>query len=213
MIKRPAQRVAVLIDTQNMYHSAKHLFDAKLNFPAIVRAATEDRQLVRAIAYVAKSKTGDEMAFFEALVGGGIELRIKEVLEFSSGAKKADWDVGMAIDAVKLAEKVDVLILMTGDGDFVPCVEYLQAKGVIVEVVAFGASTSSELRGACDLFMDISDSADQFLIRGASAHRRPVQESTGHRPTVTREAPTARDIVKPVDVQRRRPPLPPKPTK
>lgn len=211
MIKRPAQRVAVLIDTQNMYHSAKHLFDAKLNFPAIVRAATEDRQLVRAIAYVAKSKTGEEMAFFEALVGGGIELRIKEVLEFSSGAKKADWDVGMAIDAVKLAEKVDVLILMTGDGDFVPCVEYLQAKGVIVEVVAFGASTSSELRGACDLFMDISDSADQFLIRGSSAHRRSVQDSTARRPAVSHEASTARQVVMPAGMQRRRPP--PRPTK
>ncbi|MFA6161627.1 MAG: NYN domain-containing protein [Patescibacteria group bacterium] len=173
MIKRPSQRVAVLIDTQNMYHSAKHLYDAKLNFPAIVQAATEDRQLVRAIAYVAKSKTGDEMAFFEALVGGGIELRVKDVLEFSSGVKKADWDVGMAIDAVKLAEKVDVMILMTGDGDFVPCVEYLQARGVIVEVVAFGPSTSSELRGACDLFMDIADDADQFLIRGGAQHRRP----------------------------------------
>ncbi len=180
MIKRPSQRVAVLIDTQNMYHSAKHLYDSKLNFPAIVRAATEDRQLVRAIAYVAKSKTGEEMAFFEALVGGGIELRVKDVLEFSSGVKKADWDVGMTIDAVKLAEKVDVMILFTGDGDFVPCVEYLQARGVLVEVVAFGQSTSSELRGACDLFFDIAEQPDQFLIRGASSHsqlakRRPVK--------------------------------------
>lgn len=172
MIKRPAHRVAVLIDTQNMYHSAKHIYDAKLNFPAIVKAATEGRQLVRAIAYVAKSKTGEEMAFFEALVGGGIELRVKDVLEFSSGVKKADWDVGMAIDAVKLAEKVDVMILLTGDGDFVPCVEYLQARGVLVEVVAFGASTSSELRGACDLFMDISESSNQFLIRGSSRKTR-----------------------------------------
>lgn len=170
MIKRPAQRVAVLIDTQNMYHSAKHLYDAKLNFPGIVRAATEDRQLVRAIAYVAKSKTGEELSFFEALVGGGIELRVKEVLEFSSGVKKADWDVGMAIDAVKLADKVDAMILITGDGDFVPCVEYLQAKGVVVEVIAFGASTSSELKGACDLFIDISEEADQFLIRSSGRH-------------------------------------------
>lgn len=198
MIKRPSQRVAVLIDTQNMYHSAKHLFDAKLNFPAIVRAATEDRQLVRAIAYVAKSKTGEEMAFFEALVGGGIELRVKEVLEFSSGVKKADWDVGMAIDAVKLAEKVDVIILMTGDGDFVPCVEYLQARGVIVEVVAFGASTSSELRGACDLFLDISENADQFLIRGGAAR---------HRPTISQEAPTVHDIILPTHAPGRRPPI------
>jgi uncharacterized LabA/DUF88 family protein len=181
MIKRPSQRVAVLIDTQNMYHSAKHLFDAKLNFPAIVRAATEDRQLVRAIAYVAKSKTGEEMAFFEALVGGGIELRVKEVLEFSSGVKK-----------------VDAMILMTGDGDFVPCVEYLQARGVIVEVVAFGASTSSELRGACDLFLDISENADQFLIRGGAAR---------HRPTISQEAPTVHDIILPTHAPGRRPPI------
>ncbi len=174
MIKRPTQRVAVLIDTQNMYHSAKHLFDAKLNFPGVVEAATAGRQLVRAIAYVAKSKTGEEMAFFEALVSGGIELRVKEVLEFSSGVKKADWDVGMAIDAVKLSEKVDVMILMTGDGDFVPCVEYLQAKGVIVEVVAFGPSTSSELRGACDLFFDLAEDTDRFLIRSRH-HHAPVE--------------------------------------
>lgn len=196
MIKRPSQRVAVLIDTQNMYHSAKHLYDAKLNFPAIVRAATEDRQLIRAIAYVAKSKTGEELAFFEALVGGGIELRVKEVLEFSSGVKKADWDVGMAIDAAKLAHKVDVMILMTGDGDFVPCVEYLQARGVIVEVVAFGASTSSELRGACDSFFDISNDADQFLIRGGAQRRRS---------TISSEPPSTRDVVLPTE-PRRRPP-------
>lgn len=186
--------MAVLIDTQNMYHSAKHLYDAKLNFSAIVRAATEDRHLIRAIAYVAKSKTGEELSFFEALVGGGIELRVKEVLEFSSGVKKADWDVGMAIDAVKLADKVDAMILVTGDGDFVPCVEYLQAKGVVVEVVAFGASTSAELKGACDIFMDISEEADQFLIR-SQAQRRP-------RPTTKSGD---EDIIKPLlDATRKR---------
>ncbi|MFZ6015538.1 MAG: NYN domain-containing protein [Patescibacteria group bacterium] len=179
MIKRPSQRVAVLIDTQNMYHSAKNLFDAKLNFPAIVRSAAEDRQLIRAIAYVAKSKTGEEMAFFEALVGGGIELRVKEVIEYASGVKKADWDVGMAMDAVKLAEKVDVIILVTGDGDFVPCVEYLQARGVIVEVVAFGQSSSSELRGACDIFFDITEEKEKFLIlpKSGSAPRKSPGKS------------------------------------
>lgn len=176
MIKRPAQRVAVLIDAQNMYHSAKHLYDSKLNFPDVVRSATQDRQLIRAIAYVAKSKTGDEMAFFEALVEGGIELRVKDVLEFSSGMKKADWDVGMTIDAVKLAEKVDVLILLTGDGDFVPCVEYLQARGVVVEVVAFSQSASSELKGACDIFFDLSEDAGQFLIR--SGTRKTPRKTT-----------------------------------
>ena len=172
MIKREYQRVAVLIDAQNMYHSAKHLYDAKLNFPELVKAVVADRRLIRAIAYVAKSKTGEEMNFFEALVDGGIELKVKDVIEFSSGVKKADWDVGITIDAVKLASKVDVIIMLTGDGDFVPAVEYLQQHGVLVEVVSFANSTSSELEGVCDLFIDISENANDFLIKSSTRKKR-----------------------------------------
>lgn len=164
MIKHTAQRVAVLVDAQNMYHSAKHLFGARLNFGKSVETAVAGRPLVRAIAYVAKSKTGEEAAFFDALIEAKIEPKIKDVQEFSSGAKKADWDVGMAVDAVKLAEKVDVIILMTGDGDFCPLVEYLHGRGVMVEVVAFGESTNAQLRTMADSFFDLSSSR-QLLMR------------------------------------------------
>lgn len=164
MIKHVAQRVAVLVDAQNMYHSAKHLHGARLNFGKAVEGAVGGRPLVRAIAYVAKSKTGEEAAFFDALIEAKIEPKIKDVQEFSSGAKKADWDVGMAIDAVMLAEKVDVIILLTGDGDFCPLIEYLHGRGVMVEVMAFEESTNARLKEIADSFFDLSR-AREYLMR------------------------------------------------
>lgn len=165
MFKRPDQRVAIFIDTQNMYHSAKHLFSARVNFPAVVAAAVGDRRVIRAIAYVAKSKTGEEQAFFEALTQNGIELKMKDVQEFASGQKKADWDVGMTIDAVQIASKVDVIVLVTGDGDFVPLVEHLHSHGVICEVAAFEASTNAKLKEVASGFLDLASDPDLFLIR------------------------------------------------
>lgn len=169
MIKRPDQRVAVFIDTQNMYHSAKHLYSARVNFGALVDTAVDNRPIVRAIAYVAKSKTGEEQAFFDALLQSGIELKIKDVQEFSSGEKKADWDVGMAVDAISLADRVDVVILVTGDGDFCPLVQYLKSHGVMCEVVAFGESTNAHLREIADSFLDLSATPADFLIRSRPA--------------------------------------------
>lgn len=165
-MKRPEQRVVILMDTQNMYHSAKHLYGAHLNFGKLVESITAGRQLLRVIAYVATSKAGDEKGFLGALVATGIEVKSKDVIEFASGERKADWDVGMAIDAVKLAHKADCVILVTGDGDFVPLVEYLQNRGVLVEVAAFGESTSKLLREAADDYFDISHHAEELLIVG-----------------------------------------------
>lgn len=170
MIQRPSQRVAIFIDTQNMYHSAKHLYGSRVNFPALVEAAVGNRELVRAIAYVAKSKTGEETAFFEALTSNGIELKVKDVQEFASGEKKADWDVGMAVDAMAISSRVDVVVLATGDGDFIPLVQYLKANGIVCEAVAFGSSTNTHLREAVDHFLDLSENPTQFLLH--SRHRR-----------------------------------------
>ncbi len=164
MVTRLAQRVAFLIDTQNMYHSAKYIHGARLAFAKLVDLVADERPVVRAIAYVAKSKTGEEQSFFEALQGAGIELKIKDVQEFAGGQKKADWDVGMAVDAVKLGEKVDVVVLITGDGDFVPLVEYLHGRGVIVEVAAFAESTNAQLKVVADKFIDISTEGKECLM-------------------------------------------------
>ena len=176
VIKHKDQRVGIFIDAQNLYHSAKHLYDdARVNFNNILKDTVADRKLIRAMAYVISTKTGEESSFFEALGKIGIETRSKELQEFWGGAKKADWDVGLAVDAITLAPKLDAIIIASGDGDFVPLVQYLQINmGTQVEVVAFGKSSSTKLREAADDFFDLSDDPSRYLIgfTETSARRR-----------------------------------------
>jgi len=164
VIKHPAQRVGVFIDTQNLYHSAKHLYKARVNFANVLAEAVGDRTLVRAIAYVISTEAGDETSFFEALTKIGIETKVKDLQVFSDGAKKADWDVGLAVDAIKLAPKLDTVIIASGDGDFVPLIEYLDMHGVQVEVVSFGKSSSGKLKEAAHAFTDLCDNPRKFTI-------------------------------------------------
>lgn len=172
VIKHKEQRVGVFIDAQNIYHSGKNLYHSKVNFGQIVKDAVGDRTLIRASAYVISTEGGEEKAFFDALTKMGIETKTKDLQIFGSGAKKADWDVGLAIDAVKQAPKLDAVILVTGDGDFVPLVEYLQMNGCQVEVVSFGKSTSAKLIEATDDFIDLDENPRKYLIgnrRGSPA--------------------------------------------
>ena len=165
VIKHKAQRVGIFIDTQNIYHSAKNLFHAKANFAAILKDALAGRILVRAIAYVATTEGGEERAFFGALEKAGIETRTKPLQIFAGGAKKANWDIDMAMDAVKLAGKLDTIILITGDGDFVSLVEYLQnTHGTQVEVVSFRKSSSGLLVEAADDFLDLDQNPRKYLL-------------------------------------------------
>lgn len=164
IIKHKSQRVAVLIDVQNMYHSAKNLFHARVNFNEILKNAVGGRQLIRAIAYVIRTESGEEKTFFEALTKMGVETKVKDLQIFAGGAKKADWDVGMAIDAVSLGDKVDAVVLITGDGDFVPLVEFLKGGRAQVEVMAFGRSASQRLKEAADDFTDLGED-NKYLIK------------------------------------------------
>lgn len=171
VIKHKEQRVGVFIDTQNLYHSAKNLYRAKVNFGQVVKEAVDGRALIRAMAYVVTTESGEEKAFFEALGKVGIEAKTKDLQIFSGGAKKADWDVGLAVDAIKMAPRLDAVILISGDGDFVPLVEYLKTNmGCQVEVVAFGKSTSAKLIEAADDYLDLDATPRKFLIgtRGGS---------------------------------------------
>ncbi len=164
------QRIGIFIDIQNLYHSAKNLYRARVNYRELIKELTSDRQLIRAIGYVVKSEglegtaapkegmisLARESSFFEALTKTGVELRIKDLQIFPGGLKKADWDVGLAVDAIRMASFLDVIILVTGDGDFVPLVEYLKwGLGREVEVAAFGRSASSRLKEAADFFTDL----------------------------------------------------------
>ncbi|OUJ18124.1 putative NYN domain containing protein LabA family [Methanonatronarchaeum thermophilum] len=160
------QRVAVFIDSQNMYHSTKSLFNKNLDYSTILEYAVDGRKLIRAIAYVVKADTSEEETFFDALKDIGFEIKIKELKVYYDGTKKGDWDMGIAIDAMALANKVDVIILVTGDGDFTALVETLKAKGVRVEVISFKRSTSKELTEAATKYTDIEALEDQqdFLL-------------------------------------------------
>ena len=165
VIKHSGQRVGVLIDVQNLYHSAKNIYRARVNFREILKLAVSQRNLIRVFAYVVKTKTGEEKPFFEALIKLGIETRVKDLQEFYGGMKKADWDVGIVIDAVRITPSVDVLVLVSGDGDFISLVEYLKNQGKRVEVLAFGKSASSKLKEVADEFIDLGLYPEKFLLK------------------------------------------------
>ncbi|MBU3668949.1 MAG: NYN domain-containing protein [Candidatus Taylorbacteria bacterium] len=180
VIKHREQRVGIFIDTQNLYHSAKNLYHGKVNFGAIMKEAIAGRALIRAVAYVITTESEEEKNFFEALGKLGIETKTKNIQIFNSGAKKADWDVGLAVDAIKLAPKLDTIIIASGDGDFAPLVDYLKTnEGCQVEVISFGKSSSGQLRAVADDFIDMCLDPRKYIIGG----RHQPQKRRGKLPT------------------------------
>jgi len=160
----PNQRVAMLADAQNLYHSAQSLYSRNIDYSALLSKGVAERELVRAIAYVIRADSPEEERFFEALQEIGFETKIKDIKTFGDGSKKADWDVGISLDAVTLANHVDVVVLCTGDGDFSRLCSHLRHEGVRVEVMAFGSSTADELVDAADSFLDLAEREETFLL-------------------------------------------------
>jgi uncharacterized LabA/DUF88 family protein len=163
-MQQSAQRVGVFVDVQNMYYSARALFEQKVDFGQILKEAVGDRHLIRAFAYVIAAENEDEGSFFNALQDRGYELRTKQLLNFYGGNSKGDWDVGIAMDVVKLVPKLDVVVLVSGDGDFAELLRYVKSRGVRAEVMAFGSSASSQLREEADALLDLSQDTKRFLI-------------------------------------------------
>lgn len=166
------QRVGIFVDVQNLYHSAKNLYRGRVNYRELIKYLIGNRQLIRAVAYVVRSEgiiseasrpegarlASSEAAFFEALEKSGLELRSKELQVYPDGLKKADWDIGMAVDAIRMASFLDVVVLVTGDGDFMPLIDYLKwGMGRFVEVAAFRRSASAKIQEAADRFINIEE--------------------------------------------------------
>jgi len=173
MIKHKNQRVGVFVDVQNMYHSAKNLYKGNVNFQEVLKTAVGGRKLIRAIAYGIVSPTGEEKKFLEILGNQGFEVKVKDLQIFAGGAKKADWDVGMAVDAIKLADKLDVVVLVTGDGDFIPLIHYLQEnKGCLVELISFERSTSSKMLETVDDYTDLGKELGKYLLKTKISRKR-----------------------------------------
>ena len=159
------QRIGVFVDVQNMYYSAKNLYNSKVNFAQILKTAANGRSMIRAIAYVIKADVKEEQNFFDALDKIGFEVKSKDLQIFAGGAKKGDWDIGLAMDTIELAPKLDTIVIVSGDGDYVPLIHHLRhALGCRIEVIAFGKSSSSLLRQECDLFTDLDQDKRRYLI-------------------------------------------------
>lgn len=182
MQKNPFQRVGVFIDIQNLYYSAKNLYNAKVNFGKILETAVAGRQLIRAFAYVIKADIPEEQAFFDALTKAGFEVKSKDIQLFPGGVKKGDWDVGIVTDMIRMGPRLDVMVLVSGDGDYVPALEYLRNQGHLTEVIAFGKSTSAKLLAECDEFLDLDQEIDKYLIAYRNQRRShpylPPKEKT-----------------------------------
>lgn len=156
--------MSVFVDVQNLYYSARSLYNARVNFGAILKEVVGERRLVRAIAYVIRASIPEEQSFFTALDKSGFEVKMKDLQIFATGAKKGDWDVGITMDMVRMMPKLDTVVLISGDGDYVEAIEYLQANGTRVEAAAFGRSSSNKLKEAVDEFLDLDKSSRKFLM-------------------------------------------------
>ncbi len=159
--KHKDQKIAVFVDVQNMYYSGKNLFNRKVNFGMLLKRAVANRQLLRALAYVIKADMPDENTFHDALKNVGFEVKSKDLQTFYGGHKKGDWDVGIAMDTIRIASKVDTIVIVSGDGDFADLVVYLKGLGCRVEVIGFEKTTSSRLLEVADDFTPIDR---KFLI-------------------------------------------------
>ena len=162
--KHEEQRVAVFIDVQNLYYSARNIYNARVNFSALLKEVVGTRKLVRAIAYVIRAQMPEEQTFFDALSKAGFEVKAKDLQVFFGGTKKGDWDVGITMDAIRQMNKVDSIVLASGDGDYVPLLDYIKNFGVRAEVIAFGKSASSKLIEEADDFIDMDKQSRKFLI-------------------------------------------------
>lgn len=158
------QRVGVFVDVQNLYYSARNIYNARVNFSTLLKEAVGKRKLIRAIAYVIRAQMPEEQTFFDALSKAGFEVKAKDLQVFYGGIKKGDWDVGITMDIIKFMNKLDSIVLASGDGDYLPLLEYVKNSGVRVEIVAFGKSASSKIIDAADDFIDIDKNPKKFLI-------------------------------------------------
>ncbi|ODV49376.1 uncharacterized LabA/DUF88 family protein [Methanohalophilus euhalobius] len=143
-----SQKLAVFVDVQNMFYSARNIHYGRLDYEKLLRAVVMERKLTRAIAYLVETPDIDQSGFKSFIGSIGWEVKSKALKVRPDGSTKGDWDMGIAIDAISIAPKVDTIVLVSGDGDFVDLINHLKAVGVRVEVHSFKESTAEELINA-----------------------------------------------------------------
>jgi uncharacterized LabA/DUF88 family protein len=181
-----AERIGVFIDVQNVYYGARQL-KGKLDFDALMQAAVEDRRLIQATAYVVESKEIDQSGFIALLEQRGIEVRRKTLQVRADGSMKGDWDMELALDILEAVPGLDVVVLVSGDGDFTSLLKRVKRQGPRVEVIGFPRNTAKSLIGAADRFVGLDR---KFMIYHRSVKTR--QRKAGTKTRSTAKGPVAR---------------------
>ena len=178
----PTERVAVFVDGANLYHSIKNYYKGVLDYDRLLSAAVGDRKLLRATFYIVEKQETEESAgtpsarsFVYNLNKFGYKVRSKPLVVHESLtpegdrtiSHKGDWDIGLVVDMMRLANHADTYVLVSGDGDYVEAIEYLQSeKGIRVEVMSAAQCTSQALLDVCDLHTDLAEIPDLFRRPG-----------------------------------------------
>ncbi len=152
------QRLGIFVDVPNLYYTAKYVYDSKLHYRKLLEHIVRGRQIIRAIAYVVEKEGADQTAFYDALRYAGYEIRAKALIERSDGTRRGDWELGIAIDCLSMAARLDTAILVTGEGEYAPLVDALKARGVRVEVCSFPESIGDRLKHAAHEFIALDSS-------------------------------------------------------
>ena len=170
-----AQTIAVLVDAQNLYYSYRRQYNGRVDYGKLLERVAAGRPVVRAIAYVICSPETDATNFLTALKQMGFEVKAKPLKVRPDGSVKGDWDMGIALDALAIGQKVDTVCLVTGDSDFADLVTVLKARGVRVECFGVRGSFAEELQRTADASYYI----DEYMLRPMPA--RFGNDHNGHR--------------------------------
>jgi uncharacterized LabA/DUF88 family protein len=151
------EKIALFVDSQNLYYSARMGYAAKVNYEKLLRLITGNRNLIKAYAYIVQPPEGDVKPFATSLEHIGYIVKIKDVRTRSNGSAKANWDMGIALDILGILDRVDTIVLASGDGDFVPLVDFIKAKNKRVEIFAFSENTAYDLKEKADRFEPLGE--------------------------------------------------------
>ena len=150
-----SKNVAVFVDVANLYYSARGL-EVDVDYVALLKAATKGRDLIRAYAYSGLDPENEnQRKFIDFLGKNDYKVVHKDIRKFGDGRVKANLDIELVVDLFRLADRMDIAVIVSGDGDFAPAIRALQDKGVRCEVISFRPNTSSDLIAVADEFIDI----------------------------------------------------------
>ena len=151
------EKIALFVDSQNLYYSARMGYAAKVNYEKLLNLITENRKLVKAFAYIVQPPEGDVKPFATSLERIGYIVKKKEVRTRSDGSAKANWDMSIALDILGILDHVDTIVLASGDGDFAPLIDFIKAKHKRVEIFAFADNTAYDLKEKADKFEPLGE--------------------------------------------------------